>query len=550
MPVAADNLIRWEPHPYLKPPTDAELARMQPEELVKLHRIYHEAIANERRDPLRYGVVLPHWKDALELLGEEGVSELWMFGGNRSGKSRFCSYVCMRAMLDNPGTRIFCWSQNDEASKLNQQPYFWEYLPQELRKKRRGTTAKIVYTKANGFTDKNFILPNGSQCIFKTYSQYLNDPSTIEGAELGALAGGDGHAFVNVGNWFDEYLLGEDLLETIRFRLATRDAVNLVSFTPIEGYTETVRGVLAGAKTVKTREAELLGGEPVPYLQRPKKANARVIYFHSEMNPYGGYGRLARDLEGESREKILVRAYGVPTKSAGGKFPRFTRENNVIAAGKLPWVGDSKYPVTRYLVIDPAPVKPWVMIWVAVDPAGTHYVYREWPDIGYGEWGQWGKNNRSRPGPAAKPNGYGIRDYVDLIRTAEEGEEVFERFIDPRMGATSRQSGDGASTMIDDLEAQGMIVHPAPGKEEDEGLQALQNLIAWDPGREQDAMNHTHLLVSEECEQTIMCLQEYTGTEGRNEIWKDYVDCLRYAASAGLDYVDTSKPVVISTGGY
>lgn len=546
----ATSSIRWEPHPYLKPPTDEEVAVMDPADLVRIHQMYHEAIANERRDPLRYGVVLPHWEDAKGLLEEEGVSELWMFGGNRSGKSRFSAWLCIRAMLENPGTKIFCWSQNDEASKMNQQPYFWEYLPQEMRKKQRGTIAKIVYTKANGFTDKNFILPNGSQCIFKTYSQFMNDSTTIEGAELGAVSTSAGHAFLNVGNWFDEYLLGQDLLETIRFRLATRDAINLVSFTPIEGYTETVRGILTGAKTVQTRPAELLDGENVPYIQHPKRENARVIYFHSEMNPYGGYKRLSRDLAGQNREKILVRAYGVPTKSAGGKFPKFTRENNVIPALEIPFIKDEKYPVTRYLIIDPAPVKPWVMIWVGVDPAGTHYVYREWPDIGYGEWGQWGKNNRSRPGPAARPNGYGIKDYVDMIETSEEGEEVFERFIDPRMGATSRQSGDGASTMIDDLDTQGMVVYPAPGKEEEEGLQQLQNLIAWDSQRPVDALNRTHLLISDECEQTIMCLQEYTGAEGRNEIWKDYVDCLRYMASAGLDYVDSKRVIETTTGGY
>lgn len=549
-------MLKWEPHPYLKPPSDEWMASLDPskdedcQKLIDLHRIYHEAIENERRDPLRYGLVLPHWKDALGLLEEDNATELWMYGGNRSSKSKFCAWLCMRALLENPGTRIFCWSQNDEASKLNQQPYFWEYLPQEMRRKQRGTLAKIVYTKANGFTDKNFILPNGSQCIFKTYSQFLNDPTTIEGAELGAQRPADGFPFPNIGNWFDEYLLGPDLLETIRFRLATRDAVNLISFTPIDGYTEVVRQCIAGAKTLQTKEAKLLNGELVPYIQQPKKKNARIIYFHSEMNPYGGYERLARDLEGEPREKILVRAYGVPTKSATGKFPRFTRESNVMKHAELPFIKDPDYPVTRYLVVDPAPVKPWSMIWVAVDAAGVHYVYREWPDISYGEWGEWGKNNRSRPGPAAKANGYGIKDYVNLILTAEEGEEIYERYMDPRMGNTARQGKDGAVTMMDDMADEGMDFYPAPGKDEDEGLQALQNLIAWDRERPVDALNRTHFIVSDQCEQTILCLNEYTGNEGKNEAWKDFVDGCRYMAISGLEYVDTKRVILAKTGGY
>jgi len=546
------DVLKWDPHPILSAevPTNDEIAEMDAETLLFIHKTYHDAIANERRDPLRYGHVPQHWKDLEGLLGRDEVSEAWVFGGNRSGKSRSASWLVMQSLLANPGSRIFCWSQNDEASKLNQQPYFWDYLPQEMRKKQRGTVAKIVYTKANGFTDKNFILPNGSQCIFKTYSQYLNDPSVIEGAELGAPEAQDGHQYLNIGNWFDEYLLGPELLETIRFRLATRDALNLITFTPIDGYTETVRQVLQGAQTEAWKEADLLDGEQVPYIQQPKRRNSKIIYFHSCMNAFGGYPRLAKDLEGERREKILVRAYGVPTKSATGKFPRFTRENNVVADDQLPFVKDPAYAVTRYLIVDPAPVKPWTMIWVAVDASGTHYVYREWPDISYGEWGEWGKNERSRSGPAAKPNGFGIKDYVDLIRQLEAGEEIFERLIDPRMGATARQSKDGSSTMIDDLCDAGLMIAPAPGLHEDEGLQALQNLIAWDSTRPIDAQNRTHFVASDLCEQTIMCLQEYTGREGKDEAWKDFVDCCRYAAISGLEYVDPNRVETTTTGGY
>jgi hypothetical protein len=423
-------------------------------------------------------------------------------------------------------------------------------MPVEFRRKQRGITTKIVYSKANGFTDKNFILPNGSQCIFKTYSQFQNDPSVIEGAELGASPGMDGHKFLNVGNWFDEYLLGPELLETMRFRLATRDAKNLITFTPIDGYTETVRQIIQGGETVQWKEAELLDGELVPYVQKPKRANSRIIYFHSQMNPYGGYERLKKDLKGEKREFILVRAYGVPTKSAAGKFPRFTREWNVIPHDELPFVRDPAYAVTRYLVIDPAPVKPWTMIWVAVDRAGVHWVYREWPDISYGDWGEWGKNERSRGGPAQKPNGFGIKDYIDVIGQLENGEELYERLIDPRMGATSRQGKEGASTMIDDLCDGGMMVMPAPGLHEDEGLQALQNLLAWNTQKPQDALNRPHFMISDNCEQTIMCLQEYTGREGKDEAWKDFVDCCRYAAIAGLTFVDKNAAIEAKTGGY
>ena len=544
--------LEWEPHDYLEAPTLEEMAVMEPETLVECHRAYHEAIKNEREDPLRYGLVLPHWIEAKELLEDPSCDELWIFGGNRSSKSKFASWMVMNALVHNPGSLILCWSQNDEASKLNQQPYFWEYMPKEWRRKQRGQTTKIVYTKAGGFTEKKFILPNGSQCIFKTYSQYLNDPATIEGAEIGAPK----HqklGWLNIGNWFDEYLIGPDLLETMRPRLWTRNCIGLSTWTPIFGYTETVRQMLQGAKTLRNRPAELLNGELVPILQQPKKKNAKLFYFHSDQNPYGGYERTKRELEGEKREHILIRAYGVPTKSATGKFPRFSREHNIVKHDELPFIKDPGYAVTRYLVIDPAPVKPWSMCWIAVDAAGVHYVYRDWPDIGYGEWGEWGKNMRSRPGPASKSSSStpsGIQDYVDLIKTFEEGEEIFERFIDSRMGNTERQSKEGASTMVDDLGDCDMIVIPAPGLSEDEGLQQVQNLIAWNPEQEIDSLNRTHLIISDMCEQTIMCLQEYTGTEGKNEAWKDFVDVLRYAATSNLDYIDPKAVTTTSTGGY
>ncbi len=51
----------WERHEVLKAPTDAELAAMSPEDVLKLHEVFHSAIANSKRDPYRYGWKLPHW---------------------------------------------------------------------------------------------------------------------------------------------------------------------------------------------------------------------------------------------------------------------------------------------------------------------------------------------------------------------------------------------------------------------------------------------------------------------------------------------------------
>jgi hypothetical protein len=45
----------WRPHQILTPPTDEEIIEMTPEEVLEIHRIYHEAIENAEKDPYEYG---------------------------------------------------------------------------------------------------------------------------------------------------------------------------------------------------------------------------------------------------------------------------------------------------------------------------------------------------------------------------------------------------------------------------------------------------------------------------------------------------------------
>ena len=233
----------------------------------------------------------------------------------------------------------------------------------------------------------------------------------------------------------------------------------LVTFTPIDGWTEVIKEYLDGAKTIESRSAELLKGEIVPYIQRSKKRNASIHYFHSQDNPFGGYDRIKEALEGRTREEILIRAYGVPVKSQATKFPKFNTAVNVIPNDQIPTKN-----VTRYQIIDPAGAKNWFMCWIAVDETGTYYVYREFPSIEYGDWAEW-KGGKWMPGEASKGLGFGIRDYVELIQNYEEDEEIFDRLIDPRLGAARYQASDGASSIIEDLGEMEIICNPAPGLE-------------------------------------------------------------------------------------
>ena len=193
--------MKWRTHQILSPPTDEEIALMEPEELIELHRVYHEAVDNAERDPYRFGFRLPHWAKAEDQLQE--VNEIVALGGNRSGKTQWGAFSVVRAAIENPNSEIMCFAQTSEVSIRQQQSAVWDWLPAELRTKQTSSGTYISYTKKNGFTDSSLILPNGSQIIFKTYSQYQNNPTILEGAELGSRSPN----WHNVGVWLDEYLL-------------------------------------------------------------------------------------------------------------------------------------------------------------------------------------------------------------------------------------------------------------------------------------------------------------------------------------------------------
>jgi len=549
----------WRKHEILTPPSDEEVAVMTVEELEKAWSVYHEIIRLSIEDPYNHGFIFDNWKRVDAEL--ENYDEALILGGNRSSKTRYGARSIVRAAVENPGSEIFCFAQTSEVSIRQQQAAVWEWLPKEYKTKTKTEGAYISYSKKNGFTDGSLILPNTSQIIFKTYSQFQNNPTILEGAELGSKA----PEWVNVGVWLDEYLQGPELIETLRFRLATRNAKMLVTFTPIDGWTSVINDYLKGAKTLEKRPAELLDGEMVPYVQESTKRNAAIIYFHSEGNPFGGYERIKKDLAQSNREDILIRAYGVPVKSAASKFPRFSTDVNVIKADQVPAKG-----VTRYQIIDPAGQKNWFMIWIAVKPDGTWYIYREWPDVSVGDWAEQGKDGKWVPGPGCKGMGYGLRDYLELIadlegrrlphdeaewRTFDDfegGEEIFERIIDPRLGAAKYTKEGGDSSIIEDLDGLGFVVNGAPGFHVEDGLQKLVDKMAYDPSKEIDGVNRPHYYISEKCRNLIHAHAEYTGEEGLKEAWKDPIDCARYAAVAEIDSVEdhVMEVTMAGAGGY
>jgi len=204
--------------------------------------------------------------------------------------------------------------------------------------------------------------------------------------------------------------------------------------------------------------------------------------------------------------------------------------------------------------IDLGGSKNWFMLWVAIDARGTWFFYREWPDISYGDWALPG----DKEGPAQKGLGLDIKGYVELIKQHEDGERIFERFIDPRMGAAERQSKDrGATTTISDLEECGLTTIPAPAAsseadrgEIEDGVQLLNNLLAYDTEKPLDSLNSPKMYVSDRCQNFIYALSEYTAKLGAKEHTKDAIDCARYLRKGACEFIDENVKDDNRTGVY
>jgi len=528
-------------HPLI-PIVTAEQFRADFEGAKRLLAEREHRIALEKSDPIAYGYEPEHWAKA-EALAQK-YKDILVLGGNRSGKSTWAAKLVMRTLIDKPEARAWCFQTTNDNSVSMQQPILWNFMPQNLRTAKRDRVTNISYTQKNGFSENTFVLPNKSQCWFRNYSQ---DITTIEGGEIDVA-------------WCDE-LVPLDWLETIRFRLLERNGLLVVTFTPIEGYSPTVKQYLQGATTIEELPAELLpdrsgkGYEMVPVSQACSTRRAAIYYFHTKNNPWAGYDRMRQELDRQPREKILCRAYGVPVKATATCFPRFRESVHVVPPEAIPKTG------TVYHFCDPAGTKPWFMIWAKIDARGCAWVYREWPQEdeyipGYGHTGSWaissGKKSDGEPGEGQSPMGFGLDAYIAEIHRIEalDGVEVFERWIDSRYGNTvvvgTRET---ATTLLEDLDEKGMPFRSCPAENISEGIAFINDALYFDDTKPIDHDNAPHLYISSRCTNTIWALKEWTGKDGPKGASKDPIDCLRYLLSSGVDDVD-GKLQVSGGGSY
>lgn len=262
------------PHPVLALPSPEAIHALGAEAWIEAMRKREAIIRDEKEDPLRHGWEPPMWRICDALLGfdrpEPGWTELaerirrrlgfsrlvkvlLILGGNRSGKSEYVAKRTVKLVTYHRNKRVWMFHQSNAMSLEYQQPLIWKYLPAEIRravakKAVRGTTEYISYSRKNGFPDGRVIFETESEVGFRNYEQ---DKATIEGGEIDLGA--------------PDELIPPDWLETLELRVATRSGRVIVTFTPVDGYTETVAMMYDGARAVVESIGFLLpkdGGQP------------------------------------------------------------------------------------------------------------------------------------------------------------------------------------------------------------------------------------------------------------------------------------------------
>ena len=550
-------MIEFTEHPILTPPTDEEivfLGENYPHVLKDLHEAHQGRIQASEQDPVRHGFNLDGWERIKDGLGT--YNECLCLGGNRSGKTTGCAKIVMESVINNPDGHVVCFSQNADTSVKVQQAAVWEMMPREFKKKTKSIEGYINYSMQNGFTGSSFIFPDTRTRVdFKTYTQFSNNQTILEGFEFGFKSGDN----LNIGTWLDEYLGDDALINTLRFRLATRNSKMLIAFTPINGYTPFIAEYLKGSETLKTRRASLLNRE-LPVQQYSPKRDASVVYLHSDENPFGGYSRIAKDLRDRPEEEILVRAYGVPVKSVTSLLPLFNTEVNVLGEEKnkygmsFPDISD-RSRFTSYQVVDPAGARNFTALWAAVDRDGYVYIRREWPDRDtYGEWAMFG-DPKWKVGPATKKIGLNVKGYVDLFEEIEQdiGVEVFERIGDSRYFATENENNEDLFMLFDQ---HGMLFYPSDGRMEELGISAVDEWFTYNPNEPIDSVNRPMCYIHKECGNLIDSLLNYNSQGKADEALKDFFDLIRYLRMAnggeGPDHMENRSLLTTSKsrGGY
>jgi len=248
----------------------------------------------------------------------------------------------------------------------------------------------------------------------------------------------------------------------------------------------------------------------------------------------GGYledAAVDRFIKSLPAHEVAARVYGKPAHLAGAVYKMFRAgPPHVIEPFEIP----PSWP--RIMAIDPAGRKPVAVVWIAISPQNTWYVYRELYTDGLPTFRAVAKEIKHLEGWERLPNGMYISSPFQ--------EPVLMRVIDTSGNAHERTSGMSATQQFGQ---EGIFLYPAQKQGYIDGINLICEKLSYDDDPE-SLSGEPGLMVFNTCSR---CIHEFI-----NFVWKpvnetrygddpsdkplktndDILDGIRYLAMMGITF--------------
>lgn len=417
---------------------EVQESRVTWEQLKQWEALRRTWIARMANDPFQFGWISEYFRPILiglckkRLANPGKVIEFLQTGGNRPGKTKtllhfvVCNYIHnvrppgfekrTEGATDEWKAQVMVLHETEPMSRKWHHPVVFEHLPRALKAqaRKKASTETNFHYNAKGFVGEAFEIAvdvvddegrettGGGLFEFRNYRQ---DEDSFQGGEYNTI--------------LSDELIPPQMVTTLNARLASRveltrepwflarirkllallenntpfdlihrsllgcvlQGVHVISFTPIKGYTATVKLFLAGARRYGKVDAAVLKTLPgarntqVPRYAQPPDPLRWVAFLPTSANIFKpAYHAIMGGARSGGEKLLRMKLYGDVDQDQRSEFANaWNRDVHLCDWKDIPRKG------SIYLVVDGAGAKPWfVGLWV-VDPLGRYFQAMEWP---------------------------------------------------------------------------------------------------------------------------------------------------------------------------
>lgn len=270
----------------------------------------------------------------------------------------------------------------------------------------------------------------------------------------------------------------------------------------------------------------------------------RIVYGDTEDNcrahsengvlPHSAIESLAASCDPDDRD---ARLHGKFMHLSGQIYKTFGRDIHVIKDVPLEDFLPGKQ-ITQ--VVDPAIGKPLAITWDCIDALGIITFFAEWPNFEF---------------QGAKDSNMTVQEYAVLFKAQEGHYRPATRILDRHFGNTRRTLGgltlkqEFGEFNIDfeDSYSIGDI-----SSEIETGILKVKDLLRYDKTKPINNLNRPRIQVFESCTNIIHSFERWSRdpkTGKPKEEQKDFSDCVRYRAMAGIE-IEPDRPWAVKPAYY